>query len=549
MGSVTTSKWRTKTEQMELLSRLVRFPSVTGSRAEIAIADYIEEELRAFSYFQENADHLQLHPTEDGRKIVTALVKKREDVRNTVILVSHFDVVDIQDYGRWKPIAFDAGKLTAAFYSDKQNIPLEVQKDIEQGNWLFGRGTMDMKCGLVSHMAMIEQAIGGAFDGNVLLLAVCDEEVNSVGMRTAVPVLLEMAEKYRLEYKACLNSEPMFARYPGDENNYIYTGSIGKVLPGFLCYGKETHVGEPLSGLNASYMVSQITNQFELNTEFCEVVEGEVMPPPTNLLQRDLKEEYSVQIPHRAVTLFNLFLFEKTMDEIVDQLRGLMKTAAVSIEQNYAKQADKFAQLQRSTPGTININVLTFEELMAYAVKTYGKEEVDHIQTAAMESRAEGDDREVTIRLVDQMAALCKELSPMIVLFFAPPYYPAVSSRKDPYIQSVVDDMITYAKTKHEVVLQKQNYFGGISDLSYTGLSQPISSLNPLVSNMPLWEKGYTLPLEGLEALNLPVLNLGPVGRDAHKWTERLDIDYAFETLADMLPVAINKLLTENRLT
>jgi arginine utilization protein RocB len=547
MGSVTTSKWQTKTQQIELLSRLVGFPSITGSQAEIAIAQYIEEELRAFSYFQENADHLQLHPTEDGRKIVTALVKKGEDVRNTVILVSHFDVVDIQDYGRWKPIAFDTEKLTEAFYSDKQNIPLEVQKDIEQGNWLFGRGTMDMKCGLVSHMAMIEQAIGGAFDGNVLLLAVCDEEVNSVGMRTAVPVLLEMAEKYRLEYKACLNSEPMFARYPGDENNYIYTGSIGKVLPGFLCYGKETHVGEPLSGLNASYMVSQITNQFELNTEFCEVIEGEVMPPPTNLLQRDLKEEYSVQIPHRAVTLFNLFLFEKTMDEIVEQLRGLMKTAAVSIEQNYAKQANKFAQLQRSTPGTIKINVLTFEELMAYAVKTYGKEEVDHIQTAAMESRAEGDDREVTIRLVDQMAALCKELSPMIVLFFAPPYYPAVSSRKDPYIQSVVDDMITYAKTKHEVVLQKQNYFGGISDLSYTGLSQPISSLNPLVSNMPLWEKGYTLPLEGLEALNLPVLNLGPVGRDAHKWTERLDIDYAFETLANMLPVVINKLLTGHR--
>ncbi|WCK55192.1 M20/M25/M40 family metallo-hydrolase [Aneurinibacillus sp. Ricciae_BoGa-3] len=542
MGASITGKWQTKKQKIELLSRLVAIPSITGSEAEIAIADFIQEELRAFSYFQENRDHLKLHSTGDGRNILTALVKKHDNVKNTVILVSHFDVVDIQDYGRWSSLAFDTDKLTEAFYMRKADVPLDVQQDIDQGNWLFGRGTMDMKCGIVSHMSIIEQATLGAFDGNVLMLAVCDEEANSVGMREAVPVLLDMAEKHQLDYKVCLNSEPMFARYPGDAGKYIYTGSIGKVLPGFLCYGKETHVGEPLSGLNASYMASQITSELELNTAFCEVVDREVMPPPTNLLLRDLKEEYSVQIPHRAVALFNLFLFEKSMDEIVDQLRCLMKTAAACIEQHYAKQAGRFAQLAGCTPETIHVNVLTFDELMAYAVKTYGQEEMADIQAAAMANREECDDREATIRLVDKMAILCKELAPMIVMFFAPPYYPPVSSRMDAYIQSVVDEMIRYAKKKHDVVLYKQNYFAGISDLSYTGLSQPISSLHTLISNMPLWGKGYTLPLEELRELNLPVLNIGPVGRDAHKWTERLDVDYAFETLVDMLTAAINLL-------
>jgi arginine utilization protein RocB len=51
-------------------------------------------------------------------------------------------------------------------------------------------------------------------------------------------------------YTLVLNSEPMFPRYPGDQTNYVYTGSIGKILPGFYCYGKETHVGESLAGLN-----------------------------------------------------------------------------------------------------------------------------------------------------------------------------------------------------------------------------------------------------------------------------------------------------------
>jgi arginine utilization protein RocB len=60
---------------------------------------------------------------------------------------------------------------------------------------------------------------------------------------------------------------------------------------------------------------------------------------------------------------------------------------------------------------------------------------------------------------------------------------------------------------------------------------------------MPLWGKGYSIPLDVLEELNIPVLNLGPIGRDAHKWTERLDIDNAFNILRDMLSVTINRLL------
>ena len=186
------------------------------------------------------------NPTGDGRYFVTALVKKSDRTKNTVILVSHFDVVDVQDYGVWKEDAFNPKKLTSMFYAHKDELPDHVREDIEQGEWLFGRGTMDMKCGLALQMAMIEQACEGRFDGNVLLLAVPDEEVNSVGMRAAIPRLLELAREHDLEYKTVLNSEPMFARHPGDQKKYIYTGSIGKVLPGFLCYGKETHVGEPL---------------------------------------------------------------------------------------------------------------------------------------------------------------------------------------------------------------------------------------------------------------------------------------------------------------
>ncbi|MEK3746289.1 M20/M25/M40 family metallo-hydrolase [Brevibacillus sp. FSL K6-0770] len=539
-------KWQTKEQLVDLLCNLVNIPSITGSPAEKELPGYIVEQLRLLPYYQANPDHVQANPTEDGRHFVTALVKK-PGVRDTVILVSHFDVVDVEDYGGWMKHAFDPKTLTPLFQQNQADMPADVQQDLRSGNWLFGRGTMDMKCGLTLHMSMIEQACAGEFDGNILLLTVPDEEVNSVGMRAAVPRLLEIAQQFDLHYTTVLNSEPMFTRYPGDQNTYVYTGSIGKVLPGFLCYGKETHVGEPFAGLNGNYMASQITCELELNTSFCEVVDGEASPPPTNLIQKDLKKEYSVQIPHRAVTLFNLFLLEKQMEEVVEPLLGAARNVAERIRENYLRHASQFANFAPFSPRDLTISVMTYEDLYAYALKTHGEDKLRQLEADVIANRQDKDDRDTTIELVDQLAILCKELSPMMILFFAPPFYPAVSSRNHPLIQQTVAEMEAYAREQHQVTLLKQNYFGGISDLSYVGLQYPAASMQPLVANMPLWDNGYSIPLQELEAFDVPVMNLGPVGRDAHQWTERLDVDYAFDTLKDMLPKCIQSLLRNGR--
>lgn len=538
------SKWQTKEQLTDLLCNLVNIPSVTGSEAEKELPFYVVDQLRTLPYYQQHPDHVRANPTGDERHFVTALVKK-EGVSDTIILVSHFDVVDVEDYGAWQTHSFDPKTLTPLFHEHQADMSADVQQDIRSGNWLFGRGTMDMKCGLTLHISMIEQACAGAFNGNILLLTVPDEEVNSVGMRAAVPALLAIAKEYGLTYKTVLNSEPMFTRFPGDQNKYVYTGSIGKVLPGFLCYGKETHVGEPFAGLNGNYMASQITCELELNTSFCEIVDGEAAPPPTNLIQKDLKKEYSVQIPHRAVTLFNLFLLEKRMEDVVEPLLAAARNVAERIKQTYANHSSQFAAYNDPfTPRPLSINVMTYEELLTYATNTYGEDKLRRMQADTLASRGDKDDRDITIELVDQLSILCKELSPMIVLFFAPPYYPAVSSRNNPLIKRTVAEMESYAREQHQVSLVNQNYFGGISDLSYVGLQYPAASMRPLVANMPLWNKGYSIPLQELEEFDVPVLNFGPVGRDAHQWTERLDVDYAFDTLMDMLPRCIQSLLT-----
>ena len=534
-------KWQTTQQLKQLLCRLVEYPSISGTEAEVLLAQYIAEQLLTLDYFQRNNEFVQLHPTGDGRYFVTALVKKAEQVRDTVILISHFDVVDVQDYGAWKDAAFSPEELTKRFYEQKQQLPADVQADIEEGEWLFGRGVMDMKCGLALHMSMIEQACHGKFDGNLLLLAVPDEEVNSAGMRASVPVLVEMAEKYGLTYRLVLNSEPMFTRYPGDKTNYIYTGSIGKVLPGFYCYGKETHVGEPFSGLNANFMAAQIANELELNTDFCEVFCGEVSPPPTNLLQTDLKEDYSVQIPHRAVTLFNLFLYKRSLADVTNLLIAAAKRAAKRIEERYNDEASRFAKLEKWAPKPLSVNVFTFAELRQKAVDMVGFKKVEQLEASVLSKETAKDDREKTIKLVDRLAMLCKDLAPMIVLFYAPPYYPAVNASSDPLVQRLVAKLQKYAQEKHGISLVQQHYFGGISDLSYVGLQQSSSSLRALTDNMPIWNHGYHLLFDALAKFQVPVLNVGPIGRDAHQWTERLKVRFAFETVKEWLEYTIKE--------
>lgn len=521
------SLWQHKEQMLELLMKFVRVPSITGSKEEIKIVDHIMGELRKLTYFQENRCHLQTHAINNDRKLITALVKNNKESKDTILLINHFDVVGVQDYGELKELAFHPEEITNTFYKNKESLSVEVKDDIECGNWLFGRGTMDMKAGLVLHMSMLEKASLGEFDGNILMVSVPDEEGSSLGMRSAVPIIKQLAKEFDLEYKACLNSEPVFASFSGDRNNYISSGSIGKINVGFLCYGKETHVGEPLSGLNANLMASQITCALEINNQFTEQVAHEVTPVPSNIHQRDLKEDYSAQIPHCAVTMFNFFVMEKPVHILIQELCTKVEDIVGSIEQRYKRK----------------IQVCTYEQLYEIALSTHGEKVLQELEERVLEESGELDHRSRTIKIVDRMAQLCQQEWPMVILFITPPFYPSISSRDTPIIKDTIEKVLTYAKKTYNINLKHQYYFPGVSDLSYVALDHRIFPADLLKGNTPLWDKTYSLPLKEMEELQLPVINFGPIGRDAHKYTERLDIDYIFGAFSKMLPFVIQRLL------
>jgi arginine utilization protein RocB len=301
--------WNNRDDILALIKRLVKVPSISGTEEENAMADELVRIMKEIPYFKENP-HLIFEKNISGdslnRRSVAALLKGKKGMSNkTVILLSHFDVVGIEDYGYLKDDAFDPDMYTQKLKDT--SLPEDIKAELDSGNWLFARGIMDMKAGLALHIALLSE-YGGTrdFEGNILLLSTPDEERNSEGMFAAVELLSELREQYGLEYILGICSEPSFASFPGDQSKYIYLGSVGKLLPLIFCNGKETHVGEPLEGVNASWMAAAFTGNMELSELFIEQAAGESNPPPTCLKITDLKDQYNVQTPTHAYVLYNV---------------------------------------------------------------------------------------------------------------------------------------------------------------------------------------------------------------------------------------------------
>jgi arginine utilization protein RocB len=334
----------------------------------------------------------------------------------------------------------------------------------------------------------------------------------------------------------------MFTRYPNDENYYVYSGSIGKVLAGFYCSGVETHVGEPFSGLNANLMVSELNRLLELNERYSEIVDDEVTPPPMNLMQKDLKEEYSVQIPHEAVSLFNILTMKRSMLELHDMLLKTAEEAANNIERFYDEKASRYSQSVTYTPASYQVTVMSYDDLLEYAVKKVGEAEVNRHIHYLKANRGALDDRHFTNKIVSGLSGLCKELAPLIVVFYSPPFYPSVSSKEDDFIQGILSEVQSFAKDQFQISLKNQQYFAGLSDLSFLQIRESEESIRELTANMPIYGDHYQLPLEEIKALNIPVLNVGPLGKDPHKWTERLHLPYSFETCPKLLSFTLKRI-------
>jgi arginine utilization protein RocB len=516
--------WDTPEGRRRLLSELVGWDSVSGTAGEAAFADRVASMLRDVPGVA-----VETHDVGAGRSFVTALWQGDESVSDTVVLISHFDTVDTVDFGPLRALAGRPDELAAAFAQATDELSDEAAADLASGEWFWGRGTMDMKAGLALHMSLVEQAAAEQLPVNLLLLTVPDEEVNSDGMRAAVAALPEIAAAHGLRYVLFLNSEPSFPAHPGDTNHYVYSGSIGKLLPSALCYGRETHAGTPLKGLTSSWIASWLTQAFEFNDAFRETSFGETAPLPVTLEQRDLRVGYSTQTPFRTSILTNVFVMERSAADVLEIYERVAREAAAACTERYREICER-----EGIEPVGAVRVLRFEELVSVARSRLGDVAVDAVVDDA-HAAAPPELREQSMAVADRLLGACADLTPAIVLLFAPPYYPPANSSDDELVESLVDRVIEQARARfgHEVV--RAHWFNGISDLSYVARVGDADGWGAYERNTPGYGRTYQVPFTAMAALDAPVLNVGPFGKDPHQRTERVHAASAFEELPRLL--------------
>ncbi|MGI5838231.1 MAG: M20/M25/M40 family metallo-hydrolase [bacterium] len=538
----------------ELTLELVKIPSITETRGEIALVEHLHGYLAKTPYFQSNPDHLRLvdiDGDELGRRNLVAILKGDANCRRTVVLLGHVDTVATDDYGDLQPFAHDPARL--AIEMAKKKLDADTAKDLTSGEWLFGRGVFDMKSGVAAQVAVLSALSQSPLPGNVVLLAVPDEENSSVGMLAAVETLNELAEQEGFDYMAAIDSDYMAPRYPGDENKYVYIGTVGKLLPTFYITGQETHVGQSFEGLDPNQLASELTRLINLSMEFCDGAEGEYPSPPVTLRQKDLKTQYSVQTAPAALLYFNYATHQSTPDIVLEKLKAKAKEAFANVITNLNRQYELFCAANGISYQRLpwEPRVTTFAEFYAEVRDAVG-EDLDRQIAALKEDLCRDkslDGRDFTVRVVEEINKLSPRKGPMILVMFAPPYYPHIyvkgETPREMHLLASVRRAVAAVEAETGYRIVQKKFYPYISDLSYFSLGDASAAAQSLLANMPAWGKKYDLPLSEIGRLNLPVVNIGPYGKDAHKYTERLQADFAFNVVPQLLQKTIAELIKQ----
>ncbi|NWK84228.1 M20/M25/M40 family metallo-hydrolase [Staphylococcus sp. GSSP0090] len=519
--------WQTYEDRLTLLKRLVNHPTVTNTKGELTFPSFIKQLLLQIPYFEKNQSQILLETTEDKKEAVVAFYKAPSSAK-TIVLVSHFDTVNVEDYGSFREDAFDPDALKYDFTQYSSYLSADAIEDLKNDTYLFGRGVMDMKAGLMLHLSLIELASIEAWDINLILVTVPDEEVNSSGMRKAVETIASLKQTHQLDIQLHLNSEPTFQQASADEQHYIYSGSIGKMMPGVLCYGKETHVGNPLDGLSSNFMMSYMNQAIEYNHLFKEVFENETTPLPVSLMTRDIKQSYDVQTPFRTMGLYNMFLFKQKPADVYRQFIDTVIRATERCESDWLNILEN-EDIEFET----KINVLTFEQLKQYAIKQHGESFIDkEIEQVIKETQAL---HMQSIYVTDRLMQICRNIAPAVVTFFATPYYPAVNVSYDKKIEETIKLVKETFQEAFQRKSERIHYFNGISDSSYLNIDGDMDQMITYEKNTPNFNKTYTIPFKAIKEISAPTLLCGPIGKDAHKVSERLHKKSAFEELPFVL--------------
>lgn len=546
-------------EVKSLTKALVQIPSVVREEngGESRVAKYIYDFYSDLDYFRENQEQLIYQKTfndeVDRHNCISLIRGKKGRSKKTIILMGHIDTVGIDDYREIRDYATEPDILIEKLKD--LNISQKVREDIESGEYMFGRGALDMKAGVAGHMAIMKYFASHPeeLDGNLVHLSECDEEDGSRGVISALKIFNQWKDEYDLDYIAAINADYSTPHYDTDINRYIYFGTIGKLLPSFYAVGSESHVGHPFSGFDPNLLIAEVTKIMDLNPDLTDEFQGERTLPPVSLKQKDTKEGYTVQTALSAYSYYNFFTHKMSPREVCNIARevglqafdNVVKLLNTRYENYCSLVGEKYEELPWKT------RVFTWEEYLSYMEAEYGQEFLDFLEAESMKIHRESpkmDLRDFSIAIIEKTWDKWEgEKVPTLIIFFGSVYSQPIAlegeTKEEVILLEAVKASIEKIQTYSDRPLVVKYFYPYISDASFMAIDDNIDSLNALKYNMPAWGIKYDHPIEDILKINVPVVNIGTFGYDGHSITERVHMKHTFSIVPNITFETIKKIL------
>lgn len=527
----------------ELALRLTSWPSETGTPGEASFADRLHVLLSEFSYFQKHPEDLRLVEShgEPLTRNVVALV--RGTGRRTLAMAGHFDTVATDNYHELKPLACNAPALkdaliqTLSAQEHRSEQEERALQDLLGGDFLPGRGLLDMKSGIAVAIAVLEEfASDPAREGNLMLVATPDEERESRGMRSFRNALPQLAKDLDIHVEAGINLDVTSDQGDGSEGRAVYAGTIGKLLPFALVIGQSSHASYPFEGVSAQAMAAGILARLEGNAALADRDENDISPPPICLEAKDLRDGYEVTTPERFWIAFNWLYHAMSADDLFNRFRDeVMRGATDAVEQFTAQSAEYGRLIGRSAGATpAKPRLLTFQELRQRAANAIG-DGFDALYTSKEQEYGHIDNPIVLSRLLTEwLISVARISGPAVIIGFSGLHYPSSHLRLDEPEDRNLFQSIEMARARlgndAERSLAWKPHFQGISDMSFLGMRGSGSAV--VSDNTPI---SRLIDQPPQDALRFPAVNLGPWGREFHQKFERVYEPYAFGVLPDLV--------------
>ncbi|MFB9973835.1 M20/M25/M40 family metallo-hydrolase [Allobacillus sp. SKP2-8] len=547
----------TREEVLSLTKRLVSMESIVNTAGEKVIARSLYELISSFDYFEKNPDQVMLEQTIiDHRERYNVLcfvkgTKKKSD--RTVILFGHMDTVGVDDFNQLKELAFLPNELMEAF--GEQDLPSPAQEHLTSGEWLFGRGALDMKSGLASHLYLMRyySMHPDQLEGNLVFVSECDEEDGSNGILSSLKTLKRWKKEQQFEYVAAINADFVSSLYEGDENRYVYKGTVGKLLPSFFITGHESHVGAAFDGLDPNFLAAELTRQIEYNPELSNEALGETTIPPVSLKQTDLKPSYTVQTALSAYVYYNFFIHSWSPKDVLEKLKEHAKIAFGNALELYEQRYRLFCEISghpyRELPW--KTRVMTYEEMEHQLIALHGDPFINHMHEFKEELAVDPDldTRMYAARVVEEAWKWMDDKSPAMILFYSSLYSPRIEmsgkTEDERVLLSALDEAVEKIQPHYKHPIVTKNFFPYISDMSFLAMSDDLEGIEAVQNNNPSWGEKHFVDYQDIRDLNVPVINIGPYGMDAHAKLERLEIKYSMEIVPNLTNEVILNILNQ----